>query len=369
MTSRPILASRAARATLLGSALIIALLVVIAPTRAVTNARAGAPQAPPGFFGVNASNLGPDDFEMMDEAGVGALRAVFPFAAAKTRRNQPYSWGGFDWLVNETAESGLDVTPVLYGVPPWISTERSAVPLHGREAVVEWRRYLEALVRRYGPGGTYWASNPYVPYHPIDTWQVWNEPNSITWWAPRPRPREYGLLLRRSADALHSVDPSASVMSAGIVAHPTNEHAIPGNAYVRGLLAAPGVAAATDILAFHPYAPTVRAVHNQLISVRKVLRKSGAGGIPIWVTEIGWGTKGPIDHPLIKSKRGQVRSLRDLFETTLRLSERLGVERLFWYHWRDAPDDLCLWCESSGLLDRRSRPKPIYDAFRHIAAP
>ena len=85
------------------------------------------------------------------------------------------------------------------------------------------------------------------------------------------------------------------------------------------------------------------------------------------MTEVGWGSRGPIEHPLIKTDRGQARSLRNLFELVLRNRDRLGVERLLWYHWRDAADDLCLWCKTSGLLDRKSRPKRIYEVFRALA--
>ncbi|MEO7198333.1 MAG: hypothetical protein ABIZ50_07640, partial [Solirubrobacterales bacterium] len=196
--------------------------------------------APADFFGVNASSNDPADFVGMAKADAGITRTVFPFQVIKQGRHKPYYWGYSDNIVGHTADNGLDLIPILYGAPPWISKDLNRTPLRG-ESKQAWRDLLIALVDRYGPNGTYWSLNPYVPYRPISTWQIWNEPNSITWWGPRPRPREYALLLRRSARAIHSVDPAASILTAGIVARPTNAHAIFGTRYLKQLFSAPGV--------------------------------------------------------------------------------------------------------------------------------
>ncbi len=100
--------------------------------------------------------------------------------------------------------------------------------------------------------------------------------------------------------------------------------------------------------------------------MRGVLNNAGLDA-PVWVTEIGWGTEGPRDHPLIKSKRGQRRALAETFEIARRLRSSLGVERVLWYLWQDRIDTLCLWCESSGLLDRQAEPKRLLSTFRELA--
>ena len=89
----------------------------------------------------------------------------------------------------------------------------------------------------------------------------------------------------------------------------------------------------------------------------------------MWVTEIGWGAKGPKNHALIKSEKAQVRALQGTFRMALKERDRLNLERLFWYHWRDYKDDLCRWCESSGLVTRKLAPKPLFHAFKEIANP
>lgn len=346
-----------------GIIVLLAFLALCAPT----DSAAASPPAPPGFFGVDGGVPVTDDFGQMAAGDVGIYRAVFGFRAFKTAPGQAYDWRYSDHLVLESARQGIDLLPILYGSPPWISEDRNATPIHGRTRRREWRELLVALVERYGPTGTFWPQHPLLAPRPLRVWQIWNEPNSITWWGPRPRPREYALLLERSERAIHSADPTARILSAGIVAEPTNANAIPGPAYLRRLFSVRGIGGAADAVAYHPFSPTVRGVGRQLREARRSLRGTPAAKLPIWITEIGWGTEGPREHPLIKSDRGQNRALRQTFELVLRRRVRLGIERTLWYHWRDERDDLCLWCESSGLLDKHSQPKRIFRTFRSIA--
>lgn len=323
-------------------------------------------QAPPGFLGVDGLNSTDSDFAEMAAADVGVYRAVFPFGVHKQGRGQPFNWAYADNIVGNTASNGIDLIPMLYGVPNWVSEDLNSTPLEGiaRRA---WREYLVEFVGRYGSSGSFWAENPYTPYRPLDTYQIWNEPNSITWWGPRPDPAEYATLLQRSAEAIHTVDPAARIMTAGIVARPTNSHAIPGVRYMQRLFAIDRAAESADVVAYHPFAPSVGGVKRQLELARRTLHRSKARGVPISITEIGWGTKGPRSHPLLKSVRGQDRALESTFAMIVHNRERLGIERALWFLWRERRDDLCLWCESSGLVRRNFEPKPLLDTFRRIA--
>lgn len=323
-------------------------------------------QAPPGFFGVNASGFESADFARMAAADVGVTRNVFPYQVLKHGRDQPFHWGYSDPFVQLTAWNSIDLIPMIYGAPSWVSDKLNQTVLKG-EAKRDWRALLIALVQRYGPDGSFWAENPYTPYHPIRVWQIWNEPNSITWWGPRPDPREYAKVLIRSADAIHSVDPGAQIMTAGIVARPTNRHAITGTKYLKKLLRVRGVRAAADIVAYHPFAESVNVIRSQLKAARRTLNKGHAKSTPIWVTEIGWGSKGKKNQPLIKSPSAQNRALRETMQMAVAEQSRLGLGRLLWYQWRDTPSELCRWCESSGLLDIDDQPKPLLNTFAAVA--
>jgi hypothetical protein len=345
--------------------LLAALVVLLSPA-----ASPAAEPAPPGFFGVTENVMTPQEFGMLKDADATTFRTIFPFAAVRSQRNQPYHWAHIDDYVRQTAWRGIDLVPHVYGNPPWLSDKRSAVPRKG-QAAKEWDGFLTALVRRYGPNGEFWQDpyEQYTPYNPIVEWQIWNEPNSITWWAPKPNPKEYANFLKRSADTIHAVDPTARIMTAGVVAKPTNRAAIPGKKFLKRMLATRAGREATDILAFHPYAPSVPAVKKQIKTARKALNRRGLRDVPIWITEIGWGSKGPKNHQLIKRGSGQVRALEQTFRMALAERGRLGIEKLLWYHWRDYRDDLCMWCETSGLVTKKLQPKPLLEAFASIANP
>lgn len=89
--------------------------------------------------------------------------------------------------------------------------------------------------------------------------------------------------------------------------------------------------------------------------------------VPISVTEIGWGNVGPKNHPLIMPEANLEREFRRLFKMAISERRRLRLEHLLWYHWQEHSDDLCLWCESSGLIDEAGAPKPLLEIFRAIA--
>jgi hypothetical protein len=367
LTSTPLNVRSPRRRAATAGGLLAAVLIAVALIAALTGpARAAVAQAPKGFLGVNISSiLETDDYGKMAAADVGTLRTGFLYRNAKLHRDDPWNWTSFDQLVGGTAANGIDLIPVLYGVPPWISTERGSTPL-GR-AETAWREYLTALVERYGPDGEFWSEHPEIPARPIRVWQAWNEPNSRSWWRPKPDPKEYGRLLVLSARTIHAVDPKAKIMTAGIVAEPTNAAAIRGDRFLRGLFRSKAVRRAADLVAFHPYAPTTRAVRKQLESARKTLRRSRMARTPIWVTEIGWGSEGPKSHPLIMPEPKLESQFGKLLRMAVDERRRLNLGNLDWYHWQDHPDDLCLWCESSGLLDVDGLAKPLLGIFSAIA--
>jgi polysaccharide biosynthesis protein PslG len=340
--------------------------LIAALAAAVAAAPAPAAPAPRGYIGINTSTpLTAESYEEMADAHVGMLRTGWILDIAKQHQGDPYDWSSFDANVEGTAGNGIDMIPVLYGIPHWISTDRGATPIGKAEK--EWKKYLTAVVERYGRHGEFWDLHPEIPYRPITVWQIWNEPNSRTWWRPKPDPKAYGKLLALSARTIHRADRKAKIMTAGIVAHPTNAAAIEGNRYLRGLFKSKAARRTTDLVGFHPYAPTSREVEAQLRSARRVLKKSHMGKTPIWVTEIGWGSVGPKSHPLIMSEPKLEKEFAKVLRMAVDRRRKLKLGSFLWYHWQEHPDDICLWCESSGLIDYAGAAKPLLGIFRSIA--
>ena len=65
-------------------------------------------------------------------------------------------------------------------------------PLDRPQDIQAWQNFLKALVARYGPGGSYWATAYRQQYGasatplPIQSWQIWNEPNLKKFYVPVP---------------------------------------------------------------------------------------------------------------------------------------------------------------------------------------
>ncbi len=324
-----------------------------------------AAQAPKGFFGVHPRSLDPGDYPTMAGADVGLIRTGFVYSAVRPNESDPYDWTAYDAVVAGAADQGIDVLPVLVGVPRWISTERGATPLDTAASKAAWREFLTGAVERYGPGGTFWATYPGTP-HPIEDWQAWNEPNSFNNWK-RPSPREYGKLLTLSAKTIHAADPDANVISAGVISQPVNRKAMDGDVYLRKMLRSRKAAKAADAIAIHPYTGTVKQVREQIELTREVMDGAKLKRTPIWVTEIGWGQGRGGANPLIVSAAKQRRNLRESFRMTLKKRRKLRIAKVVWYQWRDGLDEVCGWCNTSGLLREDGSAKPLLGEFAAIA--
>jgi polysaccharide biosynthesis protein PslG len=357
-------------------ACVLAILVAAALAAPAAEAARPAAPVPAGFFGVHVRSLEGGDYGAMRRAGVGLVRTGFTYSAVRPQPLAGYDWSTFDGFVAGTAEQGLDLLPVVYGTPPWL-------PLVGGVSVLaeplasEWRTYVTALVDRYGSGGQFWQLHPEVPYHPIRYWQIWNEPNSFVYW-PDPSPRRYGELLARSAATIHAVDPTARVVSAGVVAQPLDDITEPGADFLRRMLRSPGAAAAADVIAVHPYSRNPRQMETLIRRTRATLTRAGLERTPIWVTEMGWGAAAPKPIPMrglspaVPGRRPETEAkqrqrLSRALAAAVAERRRLGLGRIVWYQWQDGPDPACAWCVTAGLIRQDGTPKPLLSDFSRIA--
>ncbi len=122
------------------------------------------------------------------------------------------------------------------------------------------------------------------------TWEIWNEPNLVEFWATGPNAADYADMLRRSYRAIKAVDPDATVLGGAI--------AFGDLPYLNALYAA-GAGGAFDGLSIHPYtagrAPTDDSVawfslRGQFGGMRAAMAAHGDGAKPLYATEFGWST-------------------------------------------------------------------------------
>ena len=221
-------------------ALAVLALALAGPGVAAAPAAADVPR---GFLGVLADgplfnplvDLG-GEMRVMSQAGVGSVRYAIDWSAAQpypdaaavppaesarfpvTEDGVPTDFAAVDRFVALATQRRLAVLPVVLRTPAWARLRPDLPNSPPSAAGVEaYARFLGALIRRYGPRGTFWAANPQLPRRPLRDWQVWNEPAGTRDWSEQPGLEAYAALLARAHAAIKQADPGARVVLAGLV--------------------------------------------------------------------------------------------------------------------------------------------------------
>jgi len=316
----------------------------------------------------------------MEASGVGVVRVGFEWSEA-----QPYaSWsdvpasrhsfytsgpGGVptdyrftDRIVGLAARHDLTVLPVVTYAPAWDGSPAGNHVQPARDR--PYASYLRALVMRYGPRGTFWASNPGIPRRPITSWQVWNEPELSTNWNTFPFADSYVRLLRIAHDAIKRADPSARVVLAAL----TNF----GWRDLASIYNVSGSRALFYEVASNPYTAKPSGVITILGKFRQVMDQHGDRAKPMVATEVGWPSalgKSSQNFGINTTERGQARKLSQLLPMLASNRRRLGLAGFFYYTWvtPDPPHGGPFAYAGLLRLDQakhRIVPKPAYWAFR-----
>jgi polysaccharide biosynthesis protein PslG len=356
MGRRPVL-------TLLATAL--ACLLVAAPAAA---------RVPAGFVGITADDVFAGDahyrtsnLSAQAAIGVQTIRQTFDWSTIERRRGE-YDLRYHDEYVAKAAAHGIRVLPVLFNPPRFHRPSRGRATCPPRRNA-DFARFAAELVHRYGPGGSLWRERPDVPRKPIAAWQIWNEPNLRIYWCGRPNARRYVAMLRSVGGAIERVDRRAHILTAGLPPS-TLQSAVPLDRYLRGMYRA-GARRAFDSLAINPYARDPGELRRVLRSVRHLMNRRGDRSAGIWITELGWGDRGP-RHRFVVGARGQATRIRSSFELIRRQRGRLRLRGAVYYSWRDAspypPLYRDLWGLHTGLLRMNGGFKPAYFAFKRAVS-
>ena len=345
------------------------LLVLVAAGMALAPAHEARAVVPRDFFGLTSDDVFVGDAryqatEMARQrhAGVTVLRQSFNW---KYLEPEPglLRLDGTDRFVLSAARAGIRILPILFGEPAWASSRRvgdeRSMTAPPRDPRV-FAAYAAAIARRYGTHGTLWKAHPEVRAMPVRAYQVWNEPNLPVYWGGRPDARAYASMLKRTSGAVHRVQPGARIVSAGL---PQSSTGVPLLTYLRQLYAA-GAGPSIDTVGVNPYATSVAQISELLRAVRARLDASGARRTGLWVTEVGWATRGKSRFSVGPARQSQ------LIEGTLRALgaswRSLRLIGVVYYAWRDMPvwagvQDF--WGLHTGLHDIDGKPKPAVKAL------
>lgn len=311
------------------------------------------------------------DYNRAAQAGIGSIRGLVWIPGIMQSKN--YSWSGQDAHFRKRAQAGIRTIPVICGESP--NKKRFAGPFDSN-----WKEYKAAVfatVKRYGPGGDFWKENKSLPYVPITTWEVCNEPN-LRHFVPGGRINttsvaSYRQYLVQVSRIIRKANRQAVVLVGGLasIKGAKRPNGIPGVRFLSDLYRYPEVRASFDGVAYHPYANSPEEVIDEVRAVRNVMDKNGDNGKTIHITEVGWGTDGG-DRALSVSPQQQAENLTKSLSWFKENKNQYKIGTVAWYFWQDIKRPAMggttrmNWDSYAGLFDVNGNPKPAWYAFLNV---
>jgi len=244
----------------------------------------------------------------------------------------------YDRTVEGLSNRGINILGLLAYTTPWSSGETAPDTPEERK---DYAAFAAAMAFRYRGQ--------------VDHWEIWNEPNIERFWKPEPDPEAYAALYVEAAQAIHEVNPEATIFCCSTSGT--------DYMYIRRVIETAG-ADMIEGVSFHPYSgdtPWDRS--DEVKDTRRLLDILDFYGldVPLWVTEIGYPTSqtgNGVDE--ITQAALLVRAYLSLYA--------VGVENVFSYDFVDdgtAPDDNEL---HFGMLRHNLSPKLSWYAIQVMGA-
>jgi hypothetical protein len=259
-----------------------------------------APENPQFSVGMSLGNTLPwmntvdinTEFDDIASLGITWIRIDMDWDDVQYKNAGLYDWDAYDRVVAAAVAHHLQILPVLGYTPAW---ERPAGCSSNSCAPMDpnvFATFAGAAASRYTPLG-------------ITAWEIWNEPNSSTFWKPSPDPKQYANLLKATYTAIKKANPSATVISGGLSPAETKGGRIAPIDFLKALYAE-GAEPYFDAVGMHPYSfpllPDTYTSYNSWSqmnqtnpSLRSIMIANGDANKKIWLTEYGAPTGGPGD--------------------------------------------------------------------------
>ncbi|MBK9280049.1 MAG: cellulase family glycosylhydrolase [Candidatus Obscuribacter sp.] len=258
-----------------------------------------------------------------------------------------------DTAMRVLRSSGIQVVMYFSGSTPWNTTDGKG--LSDRYPPASFVDYVERAN---------WLADRYKDLEGI---QIWNEPNTPGFWAPREQPRRYSELLAQAYDRLKAAHPTLHIGAAGMAYYSNMP-------FEKGLmleaLARLGSFKKCDSLAYHPYFATPEGSDpvdepGDFIRTASWLNTQlrALGARRIWASEWGWSTyPGPVEEQPIISYQQQA----DYILRRLSLFLGLDFDRVYLFDLADFPAGWKGRDANYGMITNDDREKVSFKALRYF---
>jgi hypothetical protein len=342
-------------------------------TASASSAQSSLPgtPVPQGFVGMDldgpplvaANNIDlSHQFDLMVSNGVQNVRVVFSWAAAQPTKGAPFDFSQTDQVVQMAAARHVTVLPTVLYAPSW-DEGKNRHGVYGPPAKTgPFAAYLTALIKRYGPHGTFW--NNHSPREPIRMWQIWNEPNLSYYW-PQPFAKSYVKLLKAAHRAIRRADPGAKAVLGALTN--TAWESLGQVDKVSGAMSA------YDVIAVNGFTSTPARVIKYLQFVRRAA-DSKRNHKPLLATELSWPSakgKSPQHFDWSTTEKGQAKDITALLPMLAQHRAALKLIGFDYYTWMGEETPHAPAFDFAGLLrftpDGTITEKPGLNAFHRSA--
>jgi len=302
-----------------------------------------------------------EEIKYIEESGVGTIRVPLQWQLLKVQSGE-YDWSTVDRSLKMVQAKQIGV---LFTIRTNFSEEkqkhkrkRGAIEITPESLDKKgWVHFVGALANRYrGQGVNY---------------EIENEVNEGAFW--KGTLEQYLELLKAGYDVIKKADPNAKVlpsaMRCGILQN--SQSGWVGEKAWKwhdGWLKQIFSAKKFDVVNVHNYYFPSEITANGLTfrsylqHIHDLMKESGLGDRPIWITETGFvslptDASGRMDSG---SYEKQAAWLTEAYQQAF----EFGVERIYWLLLRDRKE---AYFGSMGLVDAKGDPRPSWNAFRQFA--
>lgn len=287
--------------------------------------------------------------EELRSLGVTDLRVAVPWVYIQPTSGT-YDWARMDNVVQTATAMGFNLTGAITGNPVW-----GGMPLAGAPNPTAYGKFAGEVATRYGAQ--------------ISSYEIWNEPNGVIFYAPVSA-ASYTKVLQAGYAAIKAAQPNATVLAGALGATGT----IPGvtlspQQFLAQMYAA-GAGGYFDALSYHPYNYSLpfssgAGINNspleQVTALYALMVANGDAHKKIWATEYGtpttpgWGV----------TQTEQAALLRDFVTAWSRLS---FAGPAFVYSAQDLNTGILNHEFNFGLFTSEGRPKLAAQVLAELIA-
>jgi polysaccharide biosynthesis protein PslG len=283
---------------------------------------------------------------LMKEAGVGFVRFDFGWQDIEPAQGE-FRFEKFDAIVELLRENHIGILGILDYTATWASPDgRWNNPPRDNQLFVN---YACKVIERYKGKVKYW--------------EIWNEPDSPTYWYDQDGLKSYCVLLKEVYLAAKRVDPGCKILNGGIASGIASINRLYDN----------GAQEYFDILNVHIFETpfdriAIKRAKAYCKLAYKIMKRNGDAPKKIWVTEIGcpgvkkgavaanWWMGGNPDEKL------QSEWVKQVF-TELINEEAVG--KVFWAFFRETDKHWDNGVDHFGLIRNDFSKKPAFNAYRN----